>query len=65
MLDIPFSVSSQQLILMCLAEKCFYHQLLGKHNAEGFINEGMEDALSLQGCAGTAVLRDCSFDAGS
>lgn len=62
MLYIP---SFQQLILMWLAEKCFYHQLLGKHNAEGFINEGMEDALSLQGCSGTAGLRNCSFDTGS
>lgn len=60
-----FSVSFYQLILMWLAEKCFYHQLSGEHNTDGFIKEVMEDALSHGGCAGTAGLRGCSFDTGS
>lgn len=60
-----FFVSFHQVLLMWLGEKCFYLQLLEKHNADGFINEVMEDALSCQGCSGTAGLRGCSFDTGS
>lgn len=60
-----FSVNFLQLILMWLAERCFYHQLLGKRNADGFINAVTEGAVSLQGCSGTEGLRGCSFDTGS